>query len=359
MRYPSLGVRKRDLVFYAGLSRLGVGLIALVLFTAIGGRARHDAWILWPYLGFAAIEQLLIRKQVGGRVRSFLAGLVDGAVVTFFTHRLGSVAGSMSGLYVLAAVLNTLVVGRRVGLTLSAIYAGSFLGVVWLERSGSLPFAPDVPELAVLGRPPLDACVVSSLVVVTMLIASVTVVGALVHALDKRERELASANSHLEELSQRDPLTGLANRRQLFDTLGALLGGARGGAPLSVVMLDLDGFKQINDSEGHLRGDVMLVEMAEAMRGATRAHDVVGRYGGDEFSIVLPDTNATDALGVAERVVSAVSAVGRKFGGRRCVTASVGVAEALPDDSVASLTRRADEACYRAKSAGGDRVVAA
>ena len=352
-------MRKRDLVFYTGLSRLGLGALALVMFTAIGGPARHDAWVLYPYLVFAGVEQVLIRKLIGGRVRSFLAGLVDGAIVTFFVHRLGSVAGAMNGLYVLAAVLNTLVVGRRVGLTLSAIYAAAFAGLVWLERAGTLPFAPSEPDLAVLGRPPLHACIVSSVVVVMMLVASVSVVGALVHALDKRERELARANSHLEELSQRDPLTGLANRRQLFDTLGALLDGARGDAPLSVVMLDLDGFKQINDSEGHLRGDVMLVQMAEAMRGATRAHDVVGRYGGDEFLIVLPDTNASDALGVAERVVTAVSEVGRKFGGKRCVTASVGVAEANADDSVASLTRRADEACYRAKSAGGDRVVAA
>jgi diguanylate cyclase (GGDEF)-like protein len=125
------------------------------------------------------------------------------------------------------------------------------------------------------------------------------------------------------------------------------------------VMLDLDAFKQVNDAQGHLRGDVLLVEMAEAMRGATRAHDIVGRYGGDEFLLVLPDTTPEDAHAVAERVVAAVAAVGRKFGGARCVTASVGVAEAQPKDSVASLTRRADEACYRAKMAGGNRVVMA
>jgi len=170
-----------------------------------------------------------------------------------------------------------------------------------------------------------------------------------VRALDRHELRL-------EELSQRDPLTGLANRRHAFETLQRILDR---GTKLCVVMLDLDNFKRINDTQGHLRGDLLLVEIAEAMRGATRERDLVGRYGGDEFFVILPNTDAQAAENVAQRITEAVAVVGRKFDPARPVTASTGIAQARTNDSVASLTRRADEACYRAKSAGGNRVIAA
>ena len=349
-------MRKGRLVFFAALSRFAVAGIALLLLSVLGQETRRSAWVLWIYLGYAAVEQLLIRYDVGGRWRSAIAGLCDGAVITYFVHRLGSTSGGMSSLYVLAAVLNTLVIGRRVAFFLAGAYALAFNAIVWLEFLGRLSFAPDIPELAALGRPPLHACVVASFIVCVTLGASVSVVGALVRALDRHERDLTSANSRLEELSQRDPLTGLANRRHAFDTLERIL--AR-GRKLCVVMLDLDNFKRINDTQGHLRGDLLLVEIAEAMRGATRGRDLVGRYGGDEFFIVLPDADAAAAEAVAQRVTDAVASVGRKFDPARPVTASTGIAQAGPNDSVASLTRRADEACYRAKSAGGNRVIAA
>ncbi len=349
-------MRKHRLVFLAALSRFAVAGIAILLLASLGQRTRSGTGVLWAYLGYAAIEQVLIRYDVGGRIRSLLAGLVDGALVTFFVHRLGSTAGAMSGLYVLAAVLNTLVIGRRVAFALAAAYAAAFNAIVWLEWSGRLPFAPDIPELAALGRPPFDSCVIASFIVIVTLGASVGVVGALVRALDRRERDLTSANTRLEELSQRDALTGLANRRFAFDTLERLLEREN---KLCVVMLDLDGFKRINDTQGHLRGDLLLVEISEAMRGAVRERDVVGRYGGDEFFLVLPDADVAAAEGVAQRVTEAIAAVGRKFDPAKPVTASTGIAEAREHDSVASLTRRADDAAYRAKAAGGNRVIAA
>ena len=349
-------MRKGRLVFFAALSRFAVAGIALLLLSVLGETTRRSAWVIWIYLGYAAIEQVLIRYDVGGRYRSAIAGLCDGAIVTYFVHRLGSTGGAMSGLYVLAAVLNTLVIGRRVAFFLAGAYALAFNAIVWLEWTGRLPFAPDIPELAALGRPPLHSCLVASFILVATLGASVSVVGALVRALDRNERDLTSANTRLEELSQRDPLTGLANRRHAFDTLERILDR---GARLCVVMLDLDNFKRINDTQGHLRGDLLLVEIAEAMRGATRERDLVGRYGGDEFFVVLPNTDAQAAEAVAQRITEAVATVGRKFDPARPVTASTGIAQAEKNDSVASLTRRADEACYRAKSAGGNRVIAA
>jgi len=342
-------VRKGRLVFFAALSRFAVAGIALLLLSVLGEETRRSAWVLWIYLGYAAIEQVLIRYDVGGRWRSAIAGLCDGAIVTYFVHRLGSTSGGMSSLYVLAAVLNTLVIGRRVAFFLAGAYGLAFNAIVWLEYTRRLAYAPDIPELAALGRPPLHSCIVATFIILVTLGASVSVVGALVRALDRHELRL-------EELSQRDPLTGLANRRHAFETLQRILDR---GTKLCVVMLDLDNFKRINDTQGHLRGDLLLVEIAEAMRSATRERDLVGRYGGDEFFVILPNTDAQAAENVAQRITEAVAVVGRKFDPARPVTASTGIAQAQTNDSVASLTRRADEACYRAKSAGGNRVIAA
>jgi diguanylate cyclase (GGDEF)-like protein len=349
-------MRKHRLVFFAALSRFVVGGIALALLAALGEETRRTTWALGVYLAYAVIEQLLIRNDIGGRTRSIIAGLVDGAVVTYFAHELGSTAGPMCSLYVVAVVLNTLVIGRRVAIVLATTYGIAYNALVWLEFRGDLLFAPAIPELASLGRPPFHSCVVASFIVVSALGASVAVVSALVRALDRRERELTTANSRLEELSQRDPLTGLANRRYVFERLEQVL---EREDRVCVVMLDLDHFKRINDTQGHLRGDLLLVEIAEAVRTATRERDIVGRYGGDELFIVLPDADAQAAEVVAQRVTDAVATVGRKFDPARPVTASTGIAIATEDDSVASLTRRADEACYRAKNAGGNRVIAA
>jgi diguanylate cyclase (GGDEF)-like protein len=121
-------------------------------------------------------------------------------------------------------------------------------------------------------------------------------------------------------------------------------------------MMDLDGFKRVNDIHGHLRGDDLLRRIAEAIGGTTRATDVAGRYGGDEFAILLADTNQSQARAAAERLVHAVREAGSGFDAGKPVTASVGVAVAHDDDDPPSLLRRADEHAYRAKERGGNCV---
>ena len=135
--------------------------------------------------------------------------------------------------------------------------------------------------------------------------------------------------------------------------------GAAGGLPLSALLLDLDHFKQINDNYGHGRGDEVLAAAAEAMRSAVRESDFVGRYGGEEFLILLPDTDSEGALRSAETVRTAVAAVSVPNVDRQ-VTTSVGVA-VLGDDGVDgdTLIRSADRALYAAKSLGRDRVASA
>ncbi len=344
------------LVFRAGLSRLLLGAAALGLLPLLYPRMREHVPLLAAYLVVAGVEQVLIHKQVAGRWRPFFAGVVDTAMMTFLIHRLGSTATALASLYFFAGAMNALVVGLRVGVALAALNALAYTVIVWAEYLGRLPFAPDAPDMARFA-PTFENSVTASALVTVLLLSSTTVVGLLVRAVHTHEAELEAANARLEDLSQRDPLTGLYNRRFLFARLEHELARARRGHPLVVVMLDLDRFKHVNDTEGHPRGDQLLKEIAGALVASTRVVDVAARYGGDEFVIVLPDTDAAEGTIVGDRIVHSVREVGTAFGGARPVTASVGATLARPDDTAASLVRRADEHAYTAKQAGGDRLV--
>ena len=346
-----------QLTFRAGLSRLFIGASALILLPTLYPRTRGIAWLIGLYLVLASIEQVLIRKEIAARVRPFVAGLVDMCIMTFLVHRMGSSATMVASLYFFAGILNALVVGLRVGVVLAALNALAYNTVLWSEYFGIIPFAPDVPELAALGRPTFEASILASTLGTLLLLASVAIVGYLVHAVHTREEDLTAANEKLEDLSHRDPLTGLYNRRHLFARLEHELARARRGHSLVIVMLDLDGFKHVNDEQGHQRGDQLLKEIAIALGASTRVIDVAARYGGDEFMLILPDTEMTQARVVADRVAENVRDVGLRFDPLRPVTASIGIAVALDDDTAASIIRRADDNAYGAKQDGGNRVV--
>ncbi|WP_158633363.1 GGDEF domain-containing response regulator [Tautonia sociabilis] len=168
-------------------------------------------------------------------------------------------------------------------------------------------------------------------------------------------QELARRNDQLAELATTDALTGVKNRRRFQEDLNLLLAQARRlGQPLSLVMLDIDNFKQYNDDFGHPAGDEVLRRVGRTLMRAVRDLDVVARYGGEEFAVLLPATEPAAAIRVAERMRSAI-----KSGPwpHRTVTASLGVATAQPtdDDDSSTLIRRADEALYRSKRDGRDR----
>jgi diguanylate cyclase (GGDEF)-like protein len=309
------------------------------------------------YLVVAVVEQVLIRRRIGGSHRALFSGLLDIAVLTYTVHNLGSVVTPMSSLYVFAGVANALVVEPPVAYLLGTVGALAFDGVVWAEYLRWLPFAPDAPESAAAGAPSLVQALMASVFVTLFAPTCTVIVVALVRAVQKREQQLVETNARLEQLSQQDPLTGLYNRRHLFTCLETELARVRRGHPLSIVMIDLDGFKKVNDSQGHLRGDVLLKEISNALAATTRQVDLAARYGGDEFIVVLTDTDATRAQAAAERLAECVRAAAQRFDTRHPVTASLGVAAAEPSDTVASLLRRADENAYRAKQSGGDRVV--
>lgn len=174
------------------------------------------------------------------------------------------------------------------------------------------------------------------------------------------QQQLISARDALRDMATRDSLTGLWNRGAVLDLLNNELARARRQeATVAVIMLDVDHFKRVNDTHGHLVGDEVLRKVAQAMRGATRLYDAVGRYGGEEFLVVLPGCDETNALSHAERQRAAISRVLVDTpAGPLGVTASLGVAVFDPhvDADTCDIIRTADNALYLAKRNGRDRV---
>lgn len=173
---------------------------------------------------------------------------------------------------------------------------------------------------------------------------------------------LRSNNDELEKLLMTDDKTGLANFREFQRHLVAEFDrSARYRTPLSLIFLDLDHFKQINDTLGHPAGDRVLQEFAVLVEGGARASDIAARYGGEEFAIVLPHTEGEMGLRVAERILAAVREFVFLADSRPThITVSAGVATFAAGDSIDSadaLLRAADRALYRAKESGRDRVV--
>lgn len=180
--------------------------------------------------------------------------------------------------------------------------------------------------------------------------------------LQAQLEEIRHLQSALQEQATRDGLTGLYNRRYLDETLEREVARAhREGYPLSLVMLDVDHFKAINDTYGHRAGDEMLRLLARLLQGDVRHEDVPCRYGGEEFLVLLPKMSAAAAHDKAERWREALARSSLTCDGQILrVTASIGVAS-YPDHGVTpdELTREADAALYRAKRAGRDRVAMA
>jgi diguanylate cyclase (GGDEF)-like protein len=155
-----------------------------------------------------------------------------------------------------------------------------------------------------------------------------------------------------ETLAATDPLTGIPNRRAFLERVTSAVADAAWGHQTVVCLVDLDGFKAVNDAGGHAAGDAMLKAVATALGGAVRETDTVARLGGDEFAVLADTSVSSSGEMLAERLRTAVAQVG----GVRGVTASVGVAEVEPGDDVGDLMHRADAAMYRSKTAGGNRV---
>ena len=172
--------------------------------------------------------------------------------------------------------------------------------------------------------------------------------------------ENARLHRQLERQAVTDGLTDLPNRRQFEEALAGEIGRIdRFGGTVSLILADLDDFKQVNDRYGHQAGDAVLRTLADVLHANVRAIDLAARYGGEEFTVLLPQTDLADAEQVAERLRREVAArpIETPSGALLAVTASFGVASYPQTPTQAALFAAADEALYRAKAAGKNRVV--
>jgi diguanylate cyclase (GGDEF)-like protein/PAS domain S-box-containing protein len=168
---------------------------------------------------------------------------------------------------------------------------------------------------------------------------------------------LETAYGKLRELAERDPLTGVANRRYLDQILAGQIDLLqRTGIPFSLIMADIDHFKQVNDTWGHPIGDKALIAFAERLQMGCRRTDLVGRWGGEEFLVILPEQQLEAARTTALRLQRATATCAPEELRERGLTGSFGVAEAVFGDTAGSVLERVDAAMYRAKSLGRNRV---
>ena len=181
--------------------------------------------------------------------------------------------------------------------------------------------------------------------------------------LRRQKAELAQALEQIRQLATHDDLTGLLNRRAMLDRMQLeQRRSLRSGSPLLIAQLDIDHFKAVNDTHGHAAGDLVLQSFADTVRRNVRDTDVLARWGGEEFVLLLCDTPASDAVTLMERLRQAVQAmqVPVPQGGQPItVTVSIGLARHTPADPLAGTLERADQALYAAKAGGRNRVVPA
>jgi len=384
-----LSGRHRDATGYVALMR-GLGLHAFGL-TVLGFEAEfpdgvgiavaNTAMAISPICYIQAIGQLL-QRRLPLRALALLAGLVILAIsFLVFVQPSTALRLTVLGSYFLvtqAIEVGVLALGLR--REPSAAYRTLFglvvaITITMLWRTLWFAANPDAAHTA--GTP-------SVVLFMTNMVFFATTGLAWVGVLEDRYRRASElANLELSRLSRTDDLTGLANRRR-FDAVAAseIARSLRYGRPLTLVTLDLDHFKVVNDTLGHSEGDRALRRVAEVLRSALRANDLAARLGGEEFAMLLPETDVDDGERIAERVRTRIRAAGLPSGRDDVpLTISAGVATLAPSSAVRpvaaddgptrsepneleralvdALADAADGALYAAKHAGRDRTVVA
>jgi diguanylate cyclase (GGDEF)-like protein len=356
---------------YRRITRIRVG--SIVVLAAINFLLRHDVSRRWPdkldifdvFLAVTLWPQLVSFLLNLGALRWARSSRVWEAVMCISATMevwwaccatwVEGVSSRPSALLVLLILVYRFALARRVGtftLVLSLVGHGVLLSA---ERLGLLPQNP-------LGEGLPAYAWVRLLWIPATYFAGWLLASLAVLRLRRAQQALRIANAALEkalgeasDLARRDPLTRVWNRRYLQERLGDELARAeRLHKVVSLLMLDLDGFKRVNDERGHAAGDETLVTFAALLKRQTRRIDIVARYGGEEFVVVLPETELSAARTVAERIRLAQKDQGLH------TTVSIGVADSSRHGrSIDALLAAADTALYAAKGAGRDQVVVA
>lgn len=257
---------------------------------------------------------------------------------------------------------------NKVDLIICDLMMPNIDGLQFLQLVNSQPELSDIPVIMLTAKDDLDAKIEvleqgASDYLTKPFDAAELVARVKIHLnIKKLQDDLISANDHLKQLSNIDPLTNLYNRRFFTEIIdGELKRSSRFKSYLSLMIVDIDHFKKINDSYGHQVGDEVLVTVADRLHEGLRTYDIASRYGGEEFVIVLPDTPLSIGLEVAERLRKAVQSLNFKVPlDKVSVTVSIGIA-AYPTERIDcynALFAGADAALYRAKHNGRNRVEA-
>ncbi|WP_192954792.1 GGDEF domain-containing protein [Gallaecimonas mangrovi] len=234
-------------------------------------------------------------------------------------------------------------------------WAGGKVARLQLFLSMGVPFLVGLLLIKTAERSP---SVSFGLLIVVISQASALMIALSAILYEQMDRSRRASHRQLEQLATRDPLTGAYNRHALERRAEIELARSRRhGFPLSAVIIDADHFKRINDTFGHSVGDIVLQRLASLLSSNSRTQDLVARWGGEEFVLLLPDTNAENTLKVAEKMRDAVASTDfSDIAERLQVTISVGTAQLARNETMSELLRRADLALYQAKDEGRNCV---
>ncbi|PTT90572.1 GGDEF domain-containing protein [Pelomonas sp. HMWF004] len=222
---------------------------------------------------------------------------------------------------------------------------GTVMSLMAVQRPAAYPPAVEVGHFLML------ACMLPAMAMLTARLSRIR------RRLSEQRRELERALVQLQAIATRDELTGLPNRRQMQALMDQeLLRSQRNHHDFCIAVLDLDLFKHINDDHGHAAGDALLCAFAHTAQAALRATDVLARWGGEEFLVLLPDTATPPAIAGMERLREQIAAMQVAFGDATLqITVSIGLTTHRPGDTLAQTLERADTLLYRAKSEGRNR----
>jgi diguanylate cyclase (GGDEF)-like protein len=340
-----------------------LGLVLYPLFGILDLLVAHDQLVRLSLLRFAVFVPIGLAVLGGSYVKGLARHAAPLALAVIFAAGFGVIL--MMGLVPLQA--QSIYAGGVILVLLAGYTAFGLRALFATLVCWSIVIAFELASLLFISAP------LAVFVGHNLLFISANVIGMVAAwALEGRARQaflhlcdaeyergrLADANRRLEELVVTDPLTGLYNRRQLEMRLRELVATARRRKrPASVIILDLDGFKRVNDSHGHLAGDDILVRVAGCIRQVARQTDLAFRIGGDEFCLLLDDTDGPGAVRLAERLLSAL-AQARPADAPGWVGFSAGVATTQGGEEPGELLAAADRRLYSAKLAGKGRVVA-
>jgi len=317
-----------------------------------------------------AESRLLVHALGPLRLRNLLAGLGIGLIPFCIHYALLGIGSATAGGGIASASLLALALAvlraqqlpsrKTLNMTLAAVNAGAIVGISGLGTAGVAWIGPVVFINLLLGGTVLGAVFTLAAVVLVGAITgtyrdpvlTASVLGALLLSGMMAFAITVSLRDHLGRLqleARQDPLTGAVNRRGLSRMLNSRLAEFDRQHPLSVLLFDLDRFKELNDRLGHTAGDTALERFVRLLLANLRGDDKVYRYGGEEF-VILVDVDQHQALEIAEKLRAAVAE--HELLPNADVTVSAGVAQAMPMDTEQSLIKRADSALYRAKAAG-------